>query len=139
MYFMKTKKALLAVLLVAVLVAWAAGDSSARERGGRGRGSRALCACVMEGENGARERAMGRAMGRGGFRFNISEAPQEIQEKWTEAQRIASELRLELGRDTIDRGRAMELRHQHRALMQEVSDWRFMQRLDALTDPERPE
>jgi len=128
MNIMRTKKALLAVLLVAVVTLWAIGDASARERGGRrgNRGDRAVCACVAE--RGARGDF------RGDFRNNISEAPQEIQEKWAEAQRISIDMRLELGRETIDRDKVLELRQQRRALMQEISDWRFMQRLDALTN-----
>lgn len=133
MKFMTTKKALLAVLLVAILTGLATG-ALARERGGRGRGHRAaICPCVAGEEQVARRGNRGGEFGRGSFRNNISEAPQEIQDKWAEARQIATYLRAELRGETVDRDRALELRQQHRALMQEISDWRFMQRLDALT------
>ena len=82
-------------------------------------------------------RGMGRGMmgnRRNAGWANAPEVPQEIREKWAEAQKTAIDLRLELGRNPIDRDRALELRAQHRAITQEISDWRFMRMLDALTD-----
>ncbi|MDR1621047.1 MAG: hypothetical protein LBS00_01590 [Synergistaceae bacterium] len=60
------------------------------------------------------------------------DVPQEIREKWAEAQKIKIDLRTELGKTTIDRAKALELHAKHRALVQEISDWRFLQRLNAL-------
>jgi len=126
MKFMGTKKALFASLLVTVMAFGIIGEASARERGGRNRSNRPdrsdRAVCFVE--PGVR----------GGFRNNISEAPQEIQEKWAAAQRLGIDMRLELGRETIDRDKVLELRQQRRVIMQEISDWRFMQRLDALTN-----
>jgi DNA-directed RNA polymerase specialized sigma subunit len=62
-----------------------------------------------------------------------AQVPQEIREKWAEAQKVAIDLRTELGRNPVNRDRALGLRAQHRAIMQEISDWRFTQMLDALT------
>ena len=157
---MKTKRALLAVLLVAMLTVLAAGMVSANER--RGRGDRE----GREGREGRErrnrepqrkewqnkeQREIGdcgagcrmHGMFRPGMRahrrmnadrVNAREIPQEIREKWAEAQKISIDLRTELGRDSVDRDRALELHAKRRAIMQEISDWRFMQRLDRLTD-----
>ena len=111
------KKALLAALFVTVLVILTAPASFAR--GGRGQGGEGHWACFT----GPRS---GRA-----FAWKNIEAPQEIRDKWAEAQKIAIDLRNELGRDSIDRNRALELRTKHRAIMQEICDWRFQQILDA--------
>ena len=68
----------------------------------------------------------------GGNRTNVPEVPQEIREKLAEAQKTAIDLRTELGKNPIDRDKALELHAKHRAIMQDISDWHFNQRLDAL-------
>ena len=65
-------------------------------------------------------------------RVKAGEVPQEVRDKWAEAQKTAIDLRTELGRKPIDREKALELYAKHRALMQEISEWHFKQRLDAL-------
>jgi len=142
----KTKKILLAALLVVVLTA---GIASAREWKGRhwknreqqgrewrGHGNRQ---CGLSTHDG--KRCDGCSMGemRTGrtrmHRMNTPEVPQEIMEKWAEAQKMRIDLRAELGKKPIDREKALELHAKHQNLMQEISAWRFKQRLDTLVTP----
>ena len=145
----RTKKVLLAALLVTVLTVLAAGMASAggwKRQGGNGgrmwnpRMGGACCMMVGHGPHGGmrygyRRNNNDRANvdGANGNMTNVPEIPQEIREKLAEAQKTAIDLRTELGKKPIDRDKALELHAKHSAIMQEVSDWRFKQRLDALT------
>jgi len=60
------------------------------------------------------------------------ELPQEILEKWAEAKKTAIDLKVELRKNPVNREKALELHGKRRALMQEISDWHFNQKLDAL-------
>jgi len=139
------KKILLAALLVAVLTVLAAGLASAegsRRHGGRMRGS---CkdgdmqggACFMHGGRGRYGGGAffdGPRRGRADvYRQSATEIPQEIRDKWAEAKKTAIDLRNELGKNPVDRDKALELHARHRSLMEEIHDWRFMRKLDALT------
>ena len=125
----KMKKVLVAALLVTVLTILAAGAASAggwRRQGGyrggrmwRGAYGGGAC-CGLYGGRGYDDRA------------NVPEIPQEIRDKLAEARKTAIDLRNELDKDPVNRDKALELHAKHGALMQEVSDWRFQQRLDAL-------
>ena len=132
---MNMKKILLAALLVTVLTA---GLASARDWKGK------------EGKNkeGQAKEWRGKEWGRHGGRWgktcpmrgyaNRADAPeltQEIREKWAEVQKTAIDLRTELGKSPVNREKALELHGKHRALMQEISDWRFNRMLDTLTNP----
>ena len=129
---MKKRHVLLAAILVAVFVMMTAGDTFARGRGERGRRAgieqgAAICQ-YCEGEARGRRGWSMRGMGP----IDGVEIPQEIQDKWAEARRLGSEMRAEMGNDPINRDRVLELRQEHRAIIQQISDWRFEQRLDAL-------
>ena len=140
---MKTKKVLLAVLLVAVLTVLAAGMASAggwKKQGGNGgrmwnprMGGGMGGACYMMGGHGQRPHG-GRGFGQRNNADGVKtpEIPQEIREKLAEAQKTAIDLRTELGKNPIDRDKALELHAKRRAIMQDISDWCFKQRLDAL-------
>ena len=136
---MKMKNVLLAVLLVAVLTVLVAGAAFAgggkRQggyRGGRmwGAGYGGGACCMPYGGRGYGYGPYGGRMN--ADRTNVPEIPQEIREKFAEAQKTAIDLRTELGKNPIDREKALELHAKHRALMNEISEWRFKQRLDAL-------
>ena len=129
---MKAKKILVAVLLVAVLVAGTAYAGGRKRQGGHGGrtwsapiggGMCESCGARFETPHGGRRR--------GGI--NVPEVPQEIRDKLTEARKIAIDLRAELEKSPVDREKALEFHAKHRALMQEISDWYFNRRLDALT------
>ena len=131
------KKVLFAALLVAMLTMSVAGTASARGWGGRGRGGFGggwgggygygdCCGGMFYGGGPYGGRGYGPRDGRG----YVYEAPQEIREKLAEAQKVAIDLRLEFDKQPINRGKVSELREKHRAIMQEVSDWRFNNRLD---------
>jgi hypothetical protein len=64
--------------------------------------------------------------------ISVSQVPQEIKDKWAEADKLAVDLRLELGKNPINRGKVLELRAKRRALKQEISDWHFNEKLNAL-------
>jgi len=138
----KVLKVSLAVLLVAVLMAGVASAVERRGEGRRGEGRRNREPQRREWQNKELRSEMGYPMRRmmgGGMMRNRAiagtalEVPQEIREKWAEAQKIMIDLRMELGRNPINREKALELHAKHRALMQEIHDWRFAQQLDALT------
>ena len=139
---MKMKKVLLAVLLVTALTVLAAGMASAggwKRHGGRGgqmwnprMGGGRGGACFMQGGYGPHG-GMAYGYRKNADRTNVPEIPQEIRDKFTEAQKTAIDLRAELERNPVDRDKAMEFYAKHRTLMQEICDWHFQQRLDALT------
>ena len=148
----RTRKVLLAALLVAVLTVLTAGMAFAggwKRHGGNGgrmwnqrMGGGMGGTCCLMGNYGPHG---GRGLGfRGNIdrrnadrtnvnRANAPEITQEIREKLAEVQKTAIDLRTELGKNPIDRDKALELHAKRCALMQEVSDWHFKQRLDALT------
>ena len=136
-------KKILFVFVAIIVVVSAAGTASAWGRGGgrmRGPGSGWGGFC-FEGGFGMRGGSMPYRMGSycGFYGPDGSYAPvipQEIRDKLAEAQKTAIDLRTELGRNPVNRERALELQAQHRALMQEVHDWHFNQRLDALAPPQ---
>ena len=129
---MKAKKILIAVLLVAVLAAGTAYAGGRKRQGGHGgRMWNAPMGVGMCENCGARFDSPHGGRRRGGI--NAPEVPQEIRDKMTEARKIAIDLRAELEKSPVDREKALELHAKHRALMQEISDWRFNRRLDALT------
>jgi len=133
----KTTKIFLAVLLVIMLMAGIALADERRNREGRERRNREPQCTEWQNKDwrdfGKWNLCPMRAGGRRADRMNAREIPQEIREKWAEAQKIAIDLRLELGRIPVDRARALELRAQHRAIVNEISDWHFIHRLDLLT------
>ena len=57
--------------------------------------------------------------------------PQEIQDKRTEAEKVAIDLRAELSKNPVNRAKALDLHKKHQALRQAISDWCFQQRLNA--------
>ena len=130
-------KVVLAVVLVAGLVS---GIAYARES--RGRGIRGGTQYKERHHKEWREYSKfsgGRTM-RGmsvdrvnAKRANAPEIPQEIREKRAEAKKTAIDLRMELGKNPVDREKAFELHAKRNNLMQEISNWRFTQKLDALT------
>ena len=129
----KKKKVLLAALLVAMLTVLAAGAASAegeRKQGGRNRGQRT-------GGWGAHYGKGYGYCGRYAYKMNVSEVPQEIRDKWVEAQKINIDLRAELAKKPEDRDKekALELYTKRCALMQELGEWHFKQRLDAPLNP----
>ena len=135
---MNVRKVLKVVLVVALVAGLVAGVAYAKEsRGRRIRGE-------MHKEwqhrewRGHSKWSDGRAMRGMGHRINVkranaSEVPQEIREKGAEAKKTAIDLRMELGKNPVDREKALELHTKRQSLIQEVSDWRFTQMLDALT------
>ena len=137
------KKILLAALLVMVLVLLAAGGAFAgpggwKKHGGRMKGSQIDGgSSLMQEEGRAREgrRHDGRAYGhrRNAGSMDAIEIPQEIKDKFAQMRKIAVDLRAELEKNPIDREKALELHAKRSALMQEIFDWRFNRRLDALT------
>jgi len=139
------KRILTAALLIVVLTAgmalakeWRSGGRKNRELHGREwrnkeevRHGKQCNECPMGGMHAGR---MMKHAGRlNADRMNVNEIPQEIREKFAEAQKIMIDLRTELGKNPIDREKALELHSKHRALMQEICDWRFTQMLDART------
>jgi hypothetical protein len=118
------RKVLFGIVLMAVF-ATILGTGIALADGGRKYGDRRHCYSWVDGDEW-----------RGGRRIwketKGIDVPQEIREKWAEAQKTKIDLRLELEKTTIDRAKALELHAKHRALMQEISDWRFQQRLNSL-------
>ena len=131
---MKMKKVLLAVLLVSILTVGAASAGGWKGHGGRMRGhGMEGGVCFMYGGRGLFNGPHGGRM-RAGRADGAKEIPQEIREKFAEAQKTAIDLRTELGRTPLNREKALELHAKHHAIMQEICDWHFTQRLDALTD-----
>ena len=133
----RVSKVALAVVLVAGLVT---GIAYARESRGR----------KMKGEMQYKERQHKECRGHGKWsdnrtmrgesvdrmnakRANAPEIPQEIREKRAEAKKTAIDLRMELGKNPVDREKAFELHTKRHNLMQEISNWHFTQKLDALT------
>ena len=130
----------LTVLLVTVLVVGVASAVERRERRGGGRRAREPQGREWRGLQGPR---MGICPMGGAFagrtrpntdRTGALEVPQEIREKFAEAQKAMIDLRTELGRNPVDREKALELHAKHRALMQEICDWRFARILDSLAE-----
>ena len=117
----KMRNVLLAALLVAVLTAGAASAGGWKKQGGHG--GRMGNSHMSERGYGHRQNA---------DRANAPQVPQEIRDKLTEARKTAIDLRTELGKKPVDRDKALELHAKRRALMQDISDWYFNQRLDAL-------
>ena len=133
----RVSKVMLAVVLVAGLVT---GIAYARESRGRKIRGEVQCKERQHKEwRGYDKWSDGRTM-RGKFvdrmsakRANAPEIPQEIREKRAEAKKTAIDLRMELGKNPVDCEKALELHAKRHNLMQEVSNWRFTQMLDALT------
>jgi hypothetical protein len=65
--------------------------------------------------------------------WEVPDVPQDIKNKWMEAQKTAIDLETELCKRPVDRAKALELHAKFHSLMRDVSDWHFKQRLDALT------
>ena len=131
------KNVLLATLLVTMLTIgtvsakeWKGGERKDKEsqgkewrgHGGRRRGGGKWGDCPIYGIYAGKNAKM----------ENVPKVPQEIKDKWAEAQKTAIDLRTELGKTPVNREKALELHSKRRVLMQEISDWHFNQRLDAL-------
>ena len=146
MKFTGVKKILVATVLVAALTtvgsAWAGGKKEraenrdnwnkgawGRHHSARGEMGRWRHKSVWGGPRFMMGR-MGWQAGKTGVK--AFEVPQEIKEKWAEAKKTAIDLRTELSKTPISREKALELHAKHRSLVQEISDWYFLQRLDAL-------
>ena len=146
---MKVKTILLAAVIVAVLtvgMAYAGG-----QKGHGGHGGRRMWGPHMGGGRQMERGCCFEAHGRGGrgfakrgfadknhadrehaYKSSAREVPQEIRDKWAEAQKTGIDLRMELGKNPVNREKALELHAKRRALMQEISDWNFNRKLDAL-------
>jgi len=132
----RVSKVVLAVVLVAGLVT---GIAYAREsRGGKIRGEvqykeRQHKECRGYGKWSDVHTMRGKSVYRmNSKRANAPEIPQEIREKRAEAKKTAIDLRMELGKNPVDREKALELHAKRHSLMQEISNWHFTQKLDAL-------
>ena len=133
----KVLKVMLAVALVAGLVT---GIAYAKEsRGRKIKGEMQHKEQQHKEWRGYSKWSDGRTMrGMSGDRMNVKKAnapeiPQEIREKRAEAKKTSIDLRMELGKNPVDREKAFELHAKRQNLMQEISNWRFTQKLDALT------
>ena len=67
-------------------------------------------------------------------RSNSNAIPQDIQDKMREMHETGIALQKEFANRPINSERVLELRAQHFSLSQEVSEWFFRQRLEALED-----
>lgn len=125
---MKNGKKVLAMLTMVMVLA-AAGTALAyggRHHGGRGYGMGMDGYCYGYGPQGgpARPGERGPAWG-----FDV---PQNIRDKQAEAQKLMIDLRTEMYKQPVDKDKALELFRKHRALQNELSEWFFTQRLDAI-------
>ncbi|NLL37888.1 MAG: hypothetical protein GX256_10275 [Fretibacterium sp.] len=128
------KKALAVLLAVVLLGVAGAGIAEARGRGGqRGGQSRNWNDRPMSWHQGAGSKGM---RGQGGLMWQ--NVPDDIRSKITERAKLRLELRDTMGRRPVDRAKALELRNQMRKLSQELSDWRFNQRLDFIEKIQAP-
>ena len=60
------------------------------------------------------------------------EMPQAIRDKWTEAEKIAVDLRAEMNKRPMDRVKIENLNTKYHDLQREISDWHFNNRLDRM-------
>ena len=143
-------KKVLAMLLAVVLFGFAGTEiAEARGRGGQRGGqsrnwsdknwnnrdwnNRNRNDCPIGWHQGAGSKGM-----RGQGRLIWQNVPDDIRSKSTERAKLRLELHETMGRRPVDRAKALELRNQMRKLSQELSDWRFNQRLDFIEKIQAP-
>ena len=119
------KRILIAVVIAAVLAAGgtAIAGGGWRKYGGDGSGRGGM----RMGHRGWSETCPMR----GGALAQGNEVPQEIKDKMTEARKTMIDLRAEFGKNPVSRAKVLELHAKRLSLVQEISEWRIMQRLDA--------